>query len=170
MSYPDPTPGLPPRGAGLLPARFPTGAAMLLGAGLGGFFDGIVLHQVLQWHHIASSAGVPVDTVEGLQMNTLLDGLFHAATWIMTTLGIALVWRGALRGARLSWAALSGGALMGFGLFNLVEGLVNHQLIGLHHVNETAPPDQWLAWDLGFLASGVLLLVLGYTISRRAPA
>lgn len=153
------------------PSRpFPTGGAILLGAGLGGFFDGIVLHQVLQWHHIASSAGVPVDTVEGLQRNTLLDGLFHVATWIMTVAGISLLWRGARGGARLPWSRLIGGALMGFGLFNLVEGLVNHQLLGLHHVNETAPPDQWFLWDLGFLVSGVVLLALGYGLSRKAPA
>ncbi len=24
----------------------------ILGLGLGGFFDGIVLHQILQWHHL----------------------------------------------------------------------------------------------------------------------
>lgn len=152
------------------PAPFPTGGALLLGAGLGGFVDGIVLHQVLQWHHIASSAGVPVDTVAGLRLNTVLDGLFHVVTWIMTVVGIALLWRGARRGARLLWTRLVGGALMGFGLFNLVEGLLNHHLLGLHHVNETAPPEQWLAWDLGFLASGVLLLVLGYSLSRKGPA
>ena len=152
------------------PRPFPTGGAILLGAGLGGFFDGIVLHQVLQWHHIASSAGVPVDTVDGLRMNTLFDGLFHLATWIMTAAAIALLWRGARRGARLLWSRLIGGAVMGFGLFNLIEGLVNHQLLGLHHVNETAPPDQWLAWDLGFLASGLVLLAAGSGLSRKAPA
>lgn len=149
---------------------FPIGGALLLGAGLGGFVDGILLHQVLQWHHIASSAGVPVDTVEGLRLNTLLDGLFHAATWLLTVLGIALLWRGARRGVRLPWSRLLGGALMGFGLFNLVEGMVNHQLLGLHHVNETAPPDQWLAWDLAFLASGLILFALGFLLSRRTPA
>lgn len=151
-------------------ARFPMAGALLLGAGLGGFVDGIVLHQILQWHHIASSAGVPVDTVAGLERNTLLDGLFHAATWIMTVAGIALLWRGAQRRARLYGSKLVGGALMGFGLFNLIEGLVNHLFLGLHHVNETVPPDRWLAWDLGFLASGVLLFALGYAVSRKAPA
>jgi hypothetical protein len=33
---------------------FPTEAGVFLGLGLGGFFDGIVLHQVLQWHHMVS--------------------------------------------------------------------------------------------------------------------
>lgn len=30
---------------------FPAAAGILFGLGLGGFFDGIVLHQILQWHH-----------------------------------------------------------------------------------------------------------------------
>lgn len=149
---------------------FPTGGAILLGAGLGGFFDGIVLHQVLQWHHIASSAGVSVDTVAGLERNTLLDGLFHGVTWLMTVAAIALLWRGARRGARLAWSGLIGGVLMGFGMFNLVEGVVNHQLLDLHHVNETVPRDQWLAWDIGFLGVGLILFALGAVVSRRARA
>lgn len=27
-------------------------AGIVLGLGQGGFFDGIVLHQILQWHHM----------------------------------------------------------------------------------------------------------------------
>jgi Predicted membrane protein (DUF2243) len=30
----------------------PRGPGILLGVGLGGFVDGIVLHQILQWHHM----------------------------------------------------------------------------------------------------------------------
>jgi uncharacterized membrane protein len=33
---------------------FPIASGILFGLGLGGFFDGIVLHQVLQWHHMLS--------------------------------------------------------------------------------------------------------------------
>jgi hypothetical protein len=58
--------------------HFPASAGILFGLGLGGFFDGIVLHQVLQWHHMVTSAGYPPTTVENLKLNTLLDGLFHA--------------------------------------------------------------------------------------------
>ncbi len=57
---------------------------------------------------------------------------------------------------------------MGWGIFNLVEGLVNHQLLGVHHVRDDlgAP----LSWDLGFLASGVLLTGLGWLWHRRGAA
>lgn len=60
--------------------NFPVSAGFLLGLGLGGFFDGIVLHQVLQWHHMLSSAGYPPDTLANLEANTFFDGLFHAST------------------------------------------------------------------------------------------
>lgn len=149
--------------------NYPLSAGILLGLGLGGFVDGIVLHQLLQWHHIATSAGYPPDSVPNLEFNTLLDGLFHAATWIMTVAGLFLLWRAA-RQPHERWPAglLVGSVLMGFGIFNLVEGLVNHQLLGLHHVNETVPPGQWIYWDLAFLAIGAILLVLGWLIYRPA--
>jgi hypothetical protein len=54
--------------------RFPVAAGILLGLGLGGFFDGIVLHQLLQWHHMLSTAGYPPDTIENLRVNTLRTG------------------------------------------------------------------------------------------------
>src|SRR5215204_3867153 len=58
---------------------FPVSAGILFGLGLGGFFDGIVLHQILQWHHMLTSAGYPADSVENLKINTFWDGLFHGA-------------------------------------------------------------------------------------------
>jgi uncharacterized membrane protein len=42
-------------------SRWGVGAgSVLLGLGLGGFFDGIVLHQILQWHHMLSAVK-PID-------------------------------------------------------------------------------------------------------------
>jgi uncharacterized membrane protein len=146
---------------------FPVAAGIFLGLGLGGFFDGIVLHQLLQWHHMATSAGYPADTVENLRLNTLLDGLFHAGTYLFVVIGLVLLWRGAHRThVRWSGRLLAGTILMGFGIFNLVEGVVDHQLLGLHHVNETVPRDQWIHWDLGFLAWGALMLVGGWLLCR----
>ncbi len=149
--------------------RFPLAAGLFLGLGMGGFFDGIVLHQILQWHHIATSAGYPPDSVENLRFNTLLDGLFHAATYVFVAVGLALLW-GAARQPHERWDGrrMIGSLLMGWGLFNLVEGVVDHHLLGLHHVNETAPPEQWIWWDLGFLAWGALMLAGGWMLWRSA--
>lgn len=148
-------------------ARFPTAAGVLLGLGLGGFFDGIVLHQILQWHHMLTSAGYPAESVANLRLNTLADGLFHAATYGFVLAGLALLWRRARR-SHLPWSGrlLAGSLLVGFGLFNLVEGTVNHHLLGLHHVNETVPRAQWIWWDLGFLAWGGAMLIGGGVLLR----
>jgi uncharacterized membrane protein len=146
---------------------FPVSAGILFGLGLGGFFDGIVLHQLLQWHHLLTSAGHPPDTVENLKLNTLFDGLFHAATYVFVVLGLVLLWRQAHRSHLWwSWKLLAGTMLMGFGAFNLVEGLVNHQILGLHHVNETVPREQWVYWDVGFLVWGAAMLVGGWALYR----
>jgi hypothetical protein len=55
----------PVGGATPAPSRAP--ALLLgLGLGLGGFVDGIVLHQVLQWHHLVSDVeAYPTTTVAG---------------------------------------------------------------------------------------------------------
>ena len=150
------------------PAPFPLSAGILLGIGLGGFFDGIVLHQLLQWHHLLTSAGYPPDSVENLQVNTLADGLFHAGTYVAVVAGLLVLWRSARKPHRVwSGRRAFGTVLTGFGLFNLVEGIVDHQILGLHHVNETVPPDQWIWWDLGFLAWGAAMLAGGWAMARR---
>jgi len=148
--------------------QFPTSAGIFLGLGLGGFFDGIVLHQILQWHHMLTSAGFPADDARNLKINTLFDGLFHASTYVFVGIGVALLWRAAHR-QHLWWSTklLIGSMLVGFGAFNVVEGIVNHHLLGLHHVNETVPRDEWIYWDLGFLIWGAVMLGAGWTLLRR---
>jgi uncharacterized membrane protein len=146
--------------------RFPKAAGIFFGLGLGGFFDGIVLHQLLQWHHMLSSWH-PVDTVEGLEFNTLWDGIFHSATYVFVLIGLFLLWRSAHR-QHLYWSTrlLIGTMLLGFGLFNAVEGIVNHHWLGIHHVNETAPRAQWWIWGLGFTLSGLLMIFVGWLLMR----
>ena len=61
---------------------------------------------------------------------------------------------------------LVGSMLIGFGAFNLVDGLVDHQILGIHHVNETVRRTQWLYWDIGFLIWGAVMLIAGYVALR----
>lgn len=146
---------------------FPVSAGLLFGLGLGGFFDGIVLHQLLQWHHLVTSAGFPPDSVENLKINTFWDGIFHVLTYLFVALGLILLWRAARRPhERWSGKVLAGTLLMGFGLFNLIEGALSHQILGLHHVNETAPREQWIYWDIAFLIWGAAMLVAGWFLMR----
>lgn len=143
-------------------------AGILLGIGLGGFFDGIVLHQVLQWHHMLSDQGdYPMTTVAGLEVNTLWDGLFHMVTYIAVAAGLIVLWRAA-KGPHSPWSTrlFVGMLLVGFGLFNVVEGLVNHQILGIHHVNQTVPRDNWIWWDLAFLLWGVAMIAGGVLLGK----
>jgi uncharacterized membrane protein len=136
------------------------GPGLLLGAGLGGFVDGIVLHQILQWHHMLS------DDESSLTVNTLWDGLFHAASWILVVIGMLwLARRLSGTGDRAPMRALIGTLLAGWGLFNLVEGLVDHHLLGIHHVREG--PNESI-YDLAFLALGAILVAIGTIVYRRA--
>ncbi|MEV0688882.1 DUF2243 domain-containing protein [Streptomyces sp. NPDC050388] len=146
---------------------------IVLGVGLGGFVDGILLHQLLQWHHMLSSTnqdhiGVKYynpKTVSGLQMNTLWDGLFHAVCWIAVLLGLAILYSRVTHNRRAVWTSrvLWGWILAGWGLFNLVEGLLDHQILGIHHVHP-GPYQTW--WDAAFLVLGGLLLTGGYLLQR----
>src|SRR5579859_1302737 len=130
-------------------------AGVLMGACLGGFLDGIVFHQILQWHHMLSSYLPPYDLVN-LKVNMFWDGIFHAGDWVMTAIGLALLWRaGQRRDLGRSGRTFLGSLLAGWGLFNLVEGLIDHEWLGLHHVCEAA--DNHTTWDMAFLAFGAAM-------------
>jgi uncharacterized membrane protein len=134
-------------------------SGIMLGAGLGGFLDGIVLHQILQWHNMLSSVRPPVDLVS-MKYNMVWDGLFHVLAWTMTVAGLIRLWRAGQR-SDVPWSTstFAGSLAMGWGLFNFFEGLIDHQILGVHHVR---PGEGQLAWDLAFLASGVLMIAIGW--------
>ena len=136
-------------------------AGIVLGISQAGFFDGIVFHQLLQWHHMFSSIKSDT-TIAGLELNTIGDGLFHVFDWLMSLLGIFLLWRAGKR-QDVPWSAQAfvGSLLIGGGGFNIVEGIIDHQILGIHHVKQG--PNE-LAYDIGFLAIGVRLAGVGWVL------
>lgn len=137
-------------------------AGLALGIGMGGFVDGILFHQILQLHNMMS-ARIPNTDYLGAKVNMVWDGFFHAGVWTITAIGILLLWRaGRQRAADLSGRLLAGALLMGWGLFNLIEGLIDHHLLQLHHVYERMGLSVWdyafLAWGAGMLAGGLALV------------
>ena len=142
-----------------------TAPGLLLGIGFGGLVDGVVLHQVLQWHHMLSSDPCCAPTsLRGLELNTVADGFFHLASVAVLFAGMVLLWRRIHEGG-VAWTGrqLLGLVLEGWGAFNLVEGLVDHHILGLHHVR--GGPHQ-LAYDIAFLVTGGLLVIVGNTLAR----
>ena len=142
-------------------------AGIVLGLGQAGFFDGIVIHQLLQWHHMFTNVKTD-STVAGLELNTLGDGLFHLLDYLLTLVGIGLLWRAMLReDVSRSTATFGGALLIGAGLFDFVEGLIDHQILGIHHVK---PGPHEFAWDMGFLAVGIGLMVMGWFVTTLDKA
>jgi uncharacterized membrane protein len=142
----------------------PSLPGFLLGVGFGGFIDGIVLHQILQWHHMLTATGDhPADTVRGLEQNTLADGLFHVASWLFVLAGATLMLR-AWQQRRLAppWRLQVGLLLAGWATFNLVEGVVDHHLLGVHNVRDDVADPQ--LWNVGFLVVSAVLLVVGLVL------
>jgi uncharacterized membrane protein len=147
--------------------HFPVSAGILFGLGLGGFFDGIILHQVLRWHHMLSS-WYPVNTIENFELNTLWDGIFHSSTYLFVVGGLFILWRAAQR-RHLYWSSklLAGTMLIGFGAFNLVEGIIDHHLLGIHHVNEIVDRAYRIHFDAGFIILGAAMLMIGWLLLRQ---
>jgi uncharacterized membrane protein len=139
---------------------------IVLGLGLGGFADGIALHQIAQWHNMGSAV-LPPTTMEAMKRNMAWDGWFHVATLVLTTVGVYLLLRDARAGVPLPRpAAFTGQLLLGWGIFNLVEGLIDHHLLDIHHVRDM--PAHVPAYDWIFLAVGGLgLVALGWLLARR---
>lgn len=144
-------------------------AGLLIGMGLGGFFDGWALHQVVQWHNMLS-ARIPPDDKEAMRVNMTADGWFHAGVWALTIAGVFLLWRAARHPVALpSTRWFLGVVVAGAGVFNLVEGVVDHHLLELHHVRDV--PVHVPAYDWIFLAVGGLgLIALGWLLTRGDPA
>ena len=141
-------------------------AGIVLGLGFGGFADGIVLHQILGWHHLVCiTAHCRPASIEQLQLQNTQDGFFHLALWLVLLVGTAMLFHAA-RHAGPAWKGrvLFGSMLAGCGMFNFVEGIIDHQILGIHHVLPGHPHQ--LLFDMLFLASGVVLFMLGAWLIR----
>ena len=141
-------------------------AGIVLGMGFGGLADGIVLHQILGWNHLVCYTlnCQPTSVAQLLHENTQ-DGFFHLGLWLLTLAGVAMMFRAARPvGGLWRGRVLAGSMLAGSGLFNFFEGLLNHQILGIHHVLPGSP-HQFL-WDMLYLSNGVLFFVAGMWLAR----
>ena len=109
--------------------------------------------------------GAPL-SIPALERQNTQDGVFHLVCWLLVVLGLFLLSRATRQQAGVwSGKALAGAILVGCGVFNFVEGLIDHQILGLHHVRP-GDPNQFL-FDMLFLASGIVLAIIGWSMARR---
>ncbi|HEY4585813.1 MAG TPA: DUF2243 domain-containing protein [Brevundimonas sp.] len=136
--------------------------ATVVGFALGGFFDGILLHQILQWHHLLSL----VPEVSSLRFQVLWDGYFHALMYVIAAVGLWGLWRARDQVIGRWGLQTLGAILIGFGIWHAIDSVLSHWVLGIHRIKlDSANP---LVWDLiWFFAFGVLPLIVGFLLMRR---
>jgi uncharacterized membrane protein len=142
-----------------------TTASIVLGIGFGGFVDGILFHQILQVHEMLSNK-IATTSYIGKSVNMFWDGIFHAFCLIVSIVGLILLWKLMLRNdVDRSGNLLAAGLLFGWGIFNLVEGIIDHQLLKLHNVIEYA--NNHTVANYAFLAISVAMIIIGWILVRH---
>lgn len=133
-----------------------------LGFGMGGFFDGILLHQVLQWHHLLSAVG-PTD----IRLQIAADGIFHGAMYLVVAVALWRLHHQYRRGSLQSGARVTADFVLGFGIWHVVDAVASHWLLGIHRIRmDSANP---LVWDIAWLVAFGLLPLLAASKIRRRP-
>ena len=131
-----------------------------LGFGFGALLDVLVFHLVLQWHHLLSDR-IPAGSLVGLRANIYYDGVFSLAMVGVMAVGAALVWRALNRSSESHSAVRAvGGLLVGAGLFNVFDGIVDHYVLNIHdavHGTQAFNP-HWVGASLLILGVGILVL------------
>jgi uncharacterized membrane protein len=147
------------------PLRFTPGLAA--GVGLGAFVDGILFHQILQWHHFVSD-DVSMTTLGGLETNTLWDGLFHAFSWAVCAAGIWLLWQAGRRGEMPARNVLAGAMLVGWGAFSMLDGVLLHLVAGIHHLYQRG--DFEVGSDVLYLVASAAVVAIGLAVGGGSAA
>ena len=119
----------------------------------------------MQWHNMGSAV-LPPTTMDAMAQNMVWDGMFHLATLVLTVIGVLMLWSDGVAGVSpRRRSVLIGQMILGWGVFNLVEGLVDHHLLNIHHVRDV--PLHVPAYDWIFLAvGGVGFIVIGLMLAR----
>lgn len=138
-------------------------AAGVFGFGFSGLIDVIVLHQIFQLHHLVSGI-YPMNTLSGLRTNILADGLFSIGMIVIAGIGAGLLWQSERRSTiPLAVRPIAGAVVIGLGIFDLYDVLIDHVVLGLHQ-----PASQggyynphWAVISLLIIGTGIYLYRTG---------
>ena len=133
---------------------------------MAGFLDGILFHKILQTHGMVSSFLTLISQIN-IEVNMFWDGLFEGLTLFILFMGLTLLWQERKSLSQISKSIFIGSIILGFGLFNLLEGLINHQIVGLHHVIQSTTPQRQFYADLAFLLLAVIFMGTGLIILKK---
>lgn len=138
-------------------------SGFLFGCGIAGsLIDLFVFHLGLQWHHFYDLATTRVAL--------LSDGIFHAATWLITVWGLFML-ADVRRHICVPWGRWAAAVTAGVGFFQLFDGVVNHKILRVHQIRYGV---DLFVYDLVWLGTAVLLLIVGvlalWATRRQRPA
>jgi len=116
---------------------------------------------------LTSTSEGPFKTIAGLERNTLVDGFFHLATWLLVATAMTLMYRAWRAGRPAPPARVHMGLILaGWGIFPVVEGAIDHLILGVHHVRDDLGGP--IGWDLAFLTLGLVQTLAGFALARSA--
>lgn len=131
------------------------GSGFLFGMGLVAFLDEMVFHQLLGWHHFYDKST--------MAMGLVSDGLFHAFSWFATVASLFLV--ADLRRRNGFWLKRwIAGVLLGAGVFQLYDGVVQHKLLQLHQIRYNV---EILPYDLIWNSVAISIVGTGWVLYRK---
>ncbi|MDT8861207.1 DUF2243 domain-containing protein [Alkalihalobacillus sp. MEB130] len=130
-------------------------SGILFGLGLIAFFDEMVFHQLLRWHHFYDRATTDIGLIS--------DGLFHAFSWFATIGGLFMF--ADLRRRNAVWLKRWwGGVFLGAGVFQLYDGIVQHKLMRLHQIRYV---DNVIVYDLVWNIGAIILIIIGALLIQK---
>lgn len=131
-------------------------SGILFGLGFVAFIDETVFHQLLHWHHFYDKSTTDIGLVS--------DGLFHAFSWLATIGGLFLF--ADLRRRSTLWLKLWwGGVLLGAGVFQLYDGIIQHKLMRLHQIRYV---ENVIVYDLVWNIAALAMIIVGGILVWRA--
>lgn len=131
-------------------------SGFLFGCGIAAsMIDLFIFHLVLQWHHFYD--------LSTTQVALAADGFFHAFGWFITIWGLFLL-ADVRRRTKVAWTRWTGAVITGVGFFQLLDGVISHKLLGIHQIRYDV---DLLSYDLAWIGSAVLILLLGIVVLGR---
>ncbi|WP_088105789.1 DUF2243 domain-containing protein [Halalkalibacter urbisdiaboli] len=130
-------------------------SGVLFGLGLVAFFDEMVFHQLLHWHHFYDKSTTSIGLIS--------DGVFHAFSWFATIAGLFLF--ADLRRRNGVWLMRWwGGIFLGGGLFQLYDGIVQHKLMRIHQIRYV---ENVIIYDVIWNVFSIVMIGVGLFLLNR---
>ncbi|QCR33938.1 DUF2243 domain-containing protein [Lysinibacillus sp. SGAir0095] len=134
-------------------------SGVLFGLGLVAFIDEAVFHQLLHWHHFYDKSTTSIGLIS--------DGLFHAFSWFATVVGLFML---ADIRKRKVWNIKRwvGAAILGAGLFQLYDGIIQHKLMRLHQIRYDV---EVIYYDIVWNVIACCMIVVGLILlmQKKSP-